>query len=1231
MKKKILNKSNFSFYVSILLILSIVLSYMPIVSLYAQETPFLGINDVEVEENIEFNLLENVSAHCSDGEELQVVVSNVVCETDNSYKYDGSNTLVIGKAGSIYRVQYTATSLTDTTKKYTESRKITSIDIKKDDKYLSLSQFDKKEQFMLSSLDEIDYNIEMENVEVSTKYFELECENAKQDESLKDILEFDNTTKIKGGNLKHNVPPVVYNSKGHPHSYIKAHIGNVQVYYVGILHIEDNGVKTDYIYYTTDMQITDRTVYSVLKENEKITLSYSHDVDYLIDYKFKDENGNVTTEGPDGWSYDDVFGVDRAMTVVKGQKISNSIKIPRGYIATISSSTEDGHIIHQKTIGNMMKYEHSKKGNTIDINQIEHVNGTPDSIILEHSCGLNDIRSNIIITVQYKKINKFTFNAKLWTETVYAKNRITVHNSELPNDQNCILTSTDNSFVWEFEGITAQDGIYWNTWEMDQLEINDEAINVPMTPLADKTPKTLSTTLSTGTKVKMTVTSKGGQNGNRNDRGLRHYRLEITDCYEDLTISGGNMISHFHKEYALKVLHGIKDGGYYAYSQSKKEKLWLPLEQDTLIGQKGRYPHEWSDPFRFKRQYGFYTPDISFVSKAGEELQVNGEIKKQIGDNNPYIEYLIRTDLSEDPNNRGEYKVVPFDKWKISPDGYHYFRGTNKLRDFAEKQDSNGVIFVNISSKPIKFALDYQSGNDETGKNAPAEKNIMNVPAKQYGGNKGYNVDTKPIVPISNMIPVDKNNEFVFDHWEVMETSHDEEHKLGYITGKPIIDSQGNPVVVHQGDRYNLTIDFLKYMHNCLYFEGQPKSDNGYAVATLRAVWTKRKDVSSMPYSVRYVLGEVKNGKIDKNTEIVIEEHSHMVNEGAMLVTDLYEDGNKTLSKKIQHILQGKNQNNKDYTEKGHYNWVVYEPYTTKIIKNVNTQNNLATIYLIKENSSIDVKKTWGSPESKENEVNVLLQRRKDDSSPWENVDNVKLSDLNQWKHTFDVTTYYDINNLKQYNYRAMELDDNNNIVKNGEHFILNGNTYQVEYIQNTEANKFEIKNSKFYDLTISKVVSGGLGDRTKQFTFDITVTDSDGNPLNGMFNYIGNIKNGYEQQSVNPGNGSIEFINGNGRITLSHGQQIKIKNISINSNITVSEQNVDGYTTVYDVNGTSKNEATLTLVDNSVVDVINIKAEVPDTGINNGDIGIGALILISIIGIISLAYVQVRRRKGIR
>ncbi len=1247
------SKIQFRFLLSVSLILSILLSSMPVMSIhsYAQTNYFNGIDDIEVVENTEINLLEKVSAHLPGGEELQIKVSNIICETDSSYQYDGAEVLNVGKAGSNYRVEYTATSLGNIEEKHKAYRKITSVaaEVNKQadkEKYetsleenteieeevesenSAQTKFDENKLFMFSNLGNIEYRVEMDNAQISTEHFELECIQAQQDENLKDPLSFGNMNTIKGGKIKHNAPATVKNSKGQMHSYIKAHVGNVQVYYIGKLWIEDQGGEKEYIYYTTDTQITNKTVYAVLKPGEKITLSYSHDVDFLINYQFKDETGQITDKGPEGWSYDDVFGEYRAVTSIKHQNISDKISIPRGYKASITVVDQKNNVLYKNSIGEMMKYEHPKTENSsININKIKLTNDSPNSIILTDKFSIEDVSSDLTVILQYKKIENVTFNAKLWTDTVYSKNRISV-NGAIPSDQNSILTSNNHSFVWEFDGITSQSGGYWNTWEMDQLEINGETIIVPMTTLADTTPKTIVTTLSTGTKVELTVCSKGGINGSATNGGRRHYILRINNCYEDVTISSGNMVSHHHQEYAINILHGIREGGFFAFDSISQKKIWSDLKQDTLIAKKGQRGNRWDDPMRFKRQYGFYTPDVSFTTKNGDELQKNGEVKRKTEDNNPYIEYLIRTDSSENINVSGSYRVVPFEQWKVSPDGYYYFRGTSKVEKFANLSEANGVILINIVSKPIKLALDYKNGNDPMEQKAPKEENITNLPEKQIGGKEGYNVDTNSTILVSNRVPVDKSNEFVFDHWEVLEATQDANHPLGYVTDQPRLDDHGKPIIIKPGDKYKLTTSFLQGLDRCFYFEGKPKDENGHAVFTVRAVWKKHHGIPSIPYSVRYILANVKDGQIDKVNEQVIEEHFHTVNEGAMLVTDLYQDGNKTLSQHIQRVLEGANQNGEDYTNQGKDKWVVYEPYTTKVIESVNQNNNVATIYLIKGNTQINVEKIWNSQELRETQVNVQLQRRTDVNTMWENVEKVTLSDKNKWKHTFDVSSYWDIDAIKQFEYRIVELDENNEVVENGNQIIFGKNTYQVEYTKDSETNTWIVKNNRLLNLVIDKVVEGELGNHNESFAFEIDLKDAAGKAVEGSIPYIGSVKAGHENESTKPENGNLIFIGGKAEFKLTHGQQIILEKLPFNSEITIVEKNAQGYTTQYLVNGKNQISAQLKLIRDGAIEVKNTKDDIPETGLSVKYIGNVLITIFGILGLIALCYFKLCKRK---
>lgn len=1258
MKSKAKRKLGFRFVCVFLLVFAMLVTSLPAFAIDAKPIPFNGIEDVEIAENSQFNLLENVSAKDENGL-LEVAVTKVTCETDDSFVYDNSGVLQVGTAGSVYHVEYTAASPEDESVRYTASRKITSIEREKTTQNEN-EEFDEDMPFTISELEGMGYKVEMEGAEIPLKHFKVECLNEKPGEKPCEDLQFlADIEHIEGGKLKDHAPDYTANKSDKLHSYVKAHVGEVPIYYIGKLHIEngETAEEKDYIYYTTDKEITNKTVYAVLKEheNERITLTYSHDSDYKVEYQTF-EKGTHEEKGPDGWGYDDIFGEDRAISVRKGQDISVNVNIPRGYIAKITAVQTGHHIEHEETIGEMMKYEVDKN----DKNVIELTKDSPSGMKHNTSFTVKNIQSDIVITVEYEKVNELKFNAYMWTQTVYAKNRMKIHGNQEPTESNSNLTTKTNSFTWEWDGITSGT----HTWELDQLEINGEALIIPMVSLNDVGKSiTEKTTLSTGTEVTLTVTSKGGQNA---VDGKRHYRLQVDNCYEDITISGGNMVAHRHQEYAIRELFGVTDAGFYAFNETPgiKKDSWQEMKQDTLIGKIGEGDNEWTDPLRFKRRVGFYKPEISFTTKEGEVLQKNSEVGLDPdNDKVKYIEYLIRTDdKTTDKYTEGEYKVVSFDAWRASSDGYFYFRGSEEVKEYVGKKYTDpgwnvneaykGVILINIKAYPIRIGLDYQNGGDDSGKNAPKSQDIANLPETQYGGKNGYNLKNNQRLLVSNIMPVDKSNEFVFDHWEVMETNRGrtEEQFWGYLTGDVKKDADGNAYITRPGSEYFIDDAMLDTLENCFYMKADPDSGhtNGnplndiphkgaqtHAILTLRAVWRKRDSKPTIPYTVKYKIAEVKDGKIDTDTEKVIEERTHTVNKGAMLVTDLYQDGNKTPSASIQAVLGGENNKKEDYTKGGTVQWAVYEPKTTKKIEYVDEDNNIATIYLIKRNTKVNVEKVWASGNHIENDVKVQLQRKKAENDTWENVadQNVTLSENNKWEYQFDVDAYYNFfeiadesEPLKAWKYRVVEVDGNGIPIEDSGELIANGNLYKVGYSYDNDKDAWVIKNTRLLDLTISKIVDGKYGDRGKEFTFTIQVDDGDGNPLNGDYSYIGSIKQGYEQQSVQPQDGTITFRDGKGQIKLTHGQQITIKNLPVNAKIIVTEQAADGYTIKYTINGENKNHGELTLTQHSVVDVTNVKGDIPDTGITNSVNGIVLGFGLASIGVLSFAVLYLLR-----
>lgn len=1131
------------------------------------------------------------------------------------------------------------------------------------------TEFDESMPFTISDLEGMGYSVQMDGAKIPIKNFELECLPSEEGNLACNDLKFiEPIQEIEGGRIKDHVPYYVKNRNDQKHSYLKAHVKNVSVYYMGTLHIYNDQREEDYIYYTTDKQITNKTVYAVLKEGEKIKLQYKHDSDYQVNYEIINKaTGMEETIG--GWTVDDVFGSDRAYSVRKGEELSVTVKIPRGYQAEVYYAEKNHHEdVLKGKIGDMMVFQRDEK----KPNQIILKQGSPKEMTYEGSFNLQGITDDVIIKLKFKKVETIQFDAYLWSQTDYAKGRIQVCPNEMPNEQNTkktIVMPTDEtgaSFTWEWDGVTSKGGDHpmidqgqgqqeFHTWELDQLKINDETLSIPMISLneVDQT-RVERTVLDSGTEVTLSVTSKGGENAHK---GRRHYTLEINNCYEDITISGGNMVGHRHKEYVIHEMLGVFKPGYFAATNFNGEtSSWNEMKSDTKIAKVGfGGKNKWTDPFRFQRQTGFYKPEISFTTKEGVVLQKNGTVKLDPdGDKEKYILYLNRTDEGTANNQEiGTYESVSYSDWKPSKDGYYYFRGTDEVEEFVGDRPEDaykGVILVNIAAYPIRIGLDYQNGADETEANAPKAKNITNLPITQYGGEDGYNLLNNQRLLVSNQVPVDKTNRFVFDHWEVLETGWErtDDKMWGYLTGNVKTDEEGKPYIAEKGQEYFLDVDLLKTMEHCFYMKADPESGhtNGnpfddephkgaqtHALVTVRAVWREYKEEPTIPYVVQYILADVKAGQIDTATEQLIEERTHTVNEGAKLVTDLYQDGNKALSTSIQNILQGENIAKKDYTEGGDVTWVVYEPKTTKVIESVDEKNNIATIYLIRRNTKINVEKQWTNPKHKEQEVTVQLQRRKSEQDLWEKVENATLNEQNQWKHSFNPDAYYEIPSneaglSKTWKYRVVEVDANGKVIEDGQNITINNHNYQVGNRFNTEKQAWVITNTRLLDLTVSKVVKGKNGDRTKEFIFDIEAKNSDGSALNGTYNYIGSIKAGFESQSQKPENGTLDFKNGKARIKLKHGQQILIKNLPVNTQITVTEQNVEGYQTSYTVNEKQQATGKLTLVEDSMVDVVNEKSDIAATGITDSMGGIGAGLGIVVIAVLSFGGLALLRLK---
>lgn len=925
---------------------------------------------------------------------------------------------------------------------------------------------------------------------------------------VRDVLHI---TELTPGALE-NVAPKTVLFNGQNHMYRRAVVGNTPVYYVGIVNV--GGTK--YVYYVTSQKNTDRASYSVLKPGEKIDLLYVHKNSYQIQYDLKNER----TDAPNSdLTADEVFGGDRMEVVEENGSYTFKVKIPRGYQATVEVVDSDEAPVILKgsnpSLGRMMSY-YKKPENP---NRILLKEDSPSSMILNGTYEAGPVTKDQTVRVKYRKVDTFTFSAADWKGTAYANKDAHRIWGSVPESWTGTFQSGD-SFVWTFKGWSTGG----TTYEMDQLELNGEAIEVPMVTMADTQTVTATTTLSTGTVVKIAVSSNHGKNGST---AVRDYTVTISNCYENITVSGGNMVGHSHKEIVVRRLTG--GTAQYAVNGTAPSSPdgWKEMESDTLILRKGGDAYR-NDTFRFKTDTGFGKPDIRILPKdALSKLQENGD-----GD---YIEYLSYS-------GRGaEGEIRSYQEWLPSYDGNYYFRTTKKLKDYMEKSDAQGVVLLEIQGIPTKVGVAYISGGDQTDGNgnllSPASANIVNMPGFDSGGINGYNTVNNQYVPISTLIPRDLSGKFEFDHWQIVR-----------VNGDGTLGNVKENAVYATGQMAHLTADTFHNLADCSRWDENEQR----SVFTLQAVWKSNYVAAPINYAVHYYVD---------GQEIYTE--THTANKGAKVIVDAWNSGTGGLSEAVLGVLEGTNNARKDYTDRGTVRYFIDKRISTTELQDLQQDNNALHIYFVTADIKWTIRKQWlftatGVQTAPTDTIQIQIQRKTAGGSGWENVSSpvggvIELTSAGNWKtETGNLPLYKNDNVAEPYTYRVVELDRAGSVVEEGNKVSFQdpaSTTVNREFLVNyqKQGKTWTILNAETPTgaLKVSNTVSGAQGDQTRPWKFTVTqkVSDASEPLLNGMF-------------------GGMEFTDGVARFTLKHGESMIGVGLPVGTGFTVTETgaNKDGY-----------------------------------------------------------------------
>ncbi len=156
--------------------------------------------------------------------------------------------------------------------------------------------------------------------------------------------------------------------------------------------------------------------------------------------------------------------------------------------------------------------------------------------------------------------------------------------------------------------------------------------------------------------------------------------------------------------------------------------------------------------------------------------------------------------------------------------------------------------------------------------------------------------------------------------------------------------------------------------------------------------------------------------------------------------------------------------------------------------------------------------------------------------------------------------------------------------------------------------------------LLIEKIVTGDMGDKTKNFHFSLKLEN--GQPLTGTYEYEKSKENGKVET------GSLSIKEGSVEITLSHRESITIKNLPSGTEYVLEEEEKDsqGYEVAYKENSQGKLEN-----QDVKITVINTCNQVPVTGVVDNRKGILPLMSVMLLsGISGGVFSLIRRRKRV-
>lgn len=496
--------------------------------------------------------------------------------------------------------------------------------------------------------------------------------------------------------------------------------------------------ESTYIYYTTEGSSSSLAA-MVLGSDQKITLNYElHRETYEITYSVTGDSSSVTV--------DSIFGTDRPTTVTSGNSYAFRVTIPRGYTATVSvNGAEKGQLGVEPTY----------RGD----DSVISVDGEPAELTLSGTYEIVNVSAAQTVTVNLTQRQTYEFSAELWTNTRYATDPGTGDRADFGDIEDTFssVSSTQTEEIWSFT--THDTG---TIWILDSLQINGTKLNIPyITTNQYGRTITARTELPSGTIITVSVELNRRNTSNNPWRPnyvySRTYTISVTNCYENITVTGGNLKNDTWPEIIPELLTGVEFQVYDRQQNSDTYRSYHTIEQSEpfSVGNRGssdkNYWFNDNQKLKFRLLPGYINPVVTYETTSGESLS----------------RYLSEV---TGPDENGWYS------FSISGLG-----------------TGNNVAMLSIVAEIGYYDVSYSAGDTNVGDTLPSYDN------------GDYNIVNNDQIIVSSTIPVDSSNQYVFDYWtlegyvdesgEVIPIYPNQLLDLENVAGYAVQDEDGNYVL----------------------------------------------------------------------------------------------------------------------------------------------------------------------------------------------------------------------------------------------------------------------------------------------------------------------------------------------------------------------------------------------------------------------------------------------------